>query len=53
MAVGDLTAEEQVWQALCAAHEVLVDANPSRDAWWDAVDKVQEAIKRIHEARSS
>lgn len=50
MAIGDLTAEEQVLSALLLAHATLVLPEPTQDERDEALDAIREAIKRVREA---
>ena len=52
MAVGDLTAEEQVWGALLQAYEFLLNPAPDAIAREHTLTDVREAIKRVEEARA-
>lgn len=51
MAIGDLTAEEQVLFALGLAHEALIKQHPSQQEREGALAEIREALKRIQEAR--
>ena len=50
MAIGDLTAEQQVMLALLTAHAALVIPNLSQEERDNALTEIREAFKRIREA---
>ena len=51
MAIGDLTAEQQVERALQNARVALVSRRITADELKDVLAQIEEAIKRIAEAR--
>ena len=51
MAIDDVTAENQVLQALMDAHSALLEHELDRDQRDEALAQIHEAIKRVQEAR--
>jgi hypothetical protein len=50
MAIGDLTAEQQVLQALFAAQLALLADHLTEDQLADVLGEIRQAIKRVQEA---